>query len=476
MANLKEKLELKIFDIVSQTSESLGLKSYVVGGYVRDLIMRRPSKDIDIVTIGSGVLLAENVAAALGKRTKMSVFRTFGTASLWYREGDEIFQIEFIGARKESYSHDSRNPVVEDGSMEEDQRRRDFTINTLYISLNKEDYGMLIDPFNGLESIHNSLIQTNTDPDITFSDDPLRMMRAIRFASQLNFSLHSDTLDAIKRNANRINIITKERIADELNKIILSPVPSIGLRLLDKTGLMQIIFPELESLKGVEPVGNMAHKDVFVHTLKVLDNVAKHSDNLWLRWVAVLHDIAKPRCKRFEQGFGYTFHGHEVKGARMVKGIFARMRLPQNECMKYVEKMVSLHLRPISLVEDVVTDSAVRRLLFDAGNDIDDLMLLCEADITSKNQQKVQHYLNNFKIVRAKLVELEEKDRIRNFQPPVSGEDIMTIFSIEPCREIGVIKTAIKDAILDGKIENDREQALALMYEQAAKLGLRKRE
>ncbi|MDR1006595.1 MAG: CCA tRNA nucleotidyltransferase [Bacteroidales bacterium] len=474
MANLKDKIGLKIFEIISEVSANLNLKSYVVGGYVRDLIMQRPSKDIDIVTIGSGILLAENVAAKLGKGTRISVFKTFGTASLWYKQSDEIFQIEFIGARKESYSHDSRNPVVEDGTMEDDELRRDFTINSLYISLNKEDYGTLIDPFNGLEAIRNGIIRTNTNPDITFSDDPLRMMRAVRFASQLNFSLDNDTLDAIKRNAERINIITKERITEELNKIILSPKPSIGFRLLDKTGLLQYIFPEFQVLKGVEQVGDKKHKDVFWHTLKVLDNVAKRSNNLWLRWSAVLHDIAKPRCKRFEPGIGFSFHGHEVKGARMVKGIFVKMRLPQNESMRYVEKMVYLHLRPIALVEDKVTDSAVRRLLFDAGNDTDDLMLLCEADITSKNQQKVERYLQNFKIVSGKLVELEEKDRIRNFQPPISGEDIMNIFAISPCREIGIIKTAIKDAILDGKIANEREQALDLMYKEAEKLGLKR--
>ncbi|MDR1725185.1 MAG: CCA tRNA nucleotidyltransferase [Bacteroidales bacterium] len=471
MVNLKDKLTLKIFDIISKSSKDLDLKTYVVGGYVRDLIMQIPSKDIDVVTIGSGVLLAKNVAKQLNN-TKISIFKTFGTASLCYREED-IFQIEFIGARKESYSHNSRNPACENGSMEDDQKRRDFTINTLYISLNRDNFGELIDPFNGLQDLKNGIIRTNTDPDITFSDDPLRMLRAIRFATQKGFSLYNETFDAIKRNAKRIEIITKERIADELNKIILSPVPSVGFYLLDKTGLLPLIFPEMSALKGIDTVGSKAHKDVFLHTLKVLDNVAKKSDNLWLRWAAILHDIAKPKCKRFEQGIGFTFHGHEVKGAKMVKYIFRNMRLPLNDSMKYVEKIVFLHLRPIALVEDIVTDTAVRRLLFEAGNDIEDLMLLCEADVTSKNQQKVERYLNNFKIVRKKLIELEEKDRIRNFQPPVSGKDIMQIFGLQPCIQVGIIKEAIKDAILDGKIHNDRAEALILMYEEAKKLGLK---
>ncbi|MDR1846587.1 MAG: CCA tRNA nucleotidyltransferase [Bacteroidales bacterium] len=472
MINLANQIEANIFKVVSQATEILGLRTYVVGGYVRDLVMRRASKDIDIVTIGSGVLLAEKVAELLGGCNKVAVFKTFGTASLSFREEGETWQIEFIGARKESYSHDSRNPIVEDGTMEDDQMRRDFTINTLYLSLNKADYGLLIDPFDGMTDIANRIIRTNNNPDVTFSDDPLRMLRAIRFAAQLDFFLHNDTFDAIKRNAERINIITKERITEELNRIILSPVPSVGLRLLDKTGLLQLIFPELVNLKGIDRVGTMAHKDVFLHTLKVLDNLAPNTSNLWLRWAALLHDIAKPKCKRLEPGIGFTFHGHEIRGAKMVRGIFTRMRLPLNDSMRYVEKMVALHLRPIALVEEEVTDSAVRRLLFEAGNDIEDLMMLCEADITSKNRNKVARYLNNFRIVREKMVELEERDRIRNFQPPISGEDIMQTFNIQPCREIGIIKDYIKEAILEGKIPNERSAALELMYDKAKELGI----
>lgn len=471
--NLENKLVHPIFKIINQSSNSKGIKAFVIGGWVRDLILNRESKDIDIVCLGSGIELSKDVASRIGKGAKVSVFKNFGTSMLNYYDNGINWQIEFVGARKESYNRNSRKPIVEDGSLEDDQNRRDFTINALAISLNDEDYGELIDPFNGVEDMRNMIIQTPLDPDITFSDDPLRMFRAIRFACQLNFTIHNDTFDAIQRNAERIDILSMERIIDEINKVVLSPRASMGFKLMDRTGLLKLILPELVALKGVEQVGERAHKDNFKHTLEVLDNISPHTDNLYLRWAAILHDIAKPLTKRYDPKVGFTFHGHEVKGSRMIKHIFRRLKLPLNENMKYVEKLVELHLRPIILAEDIVTDSAVRRLLFDAGDDIEDLITLCIADITSKNFHKVQKFKKNFEIVKQKLIEIEEKDKVRNFQPPVSGEDIMKAFGIEPCREIGEIKTIIKDSILDGIIPNQRKDALELMYSEGKKKGLR---
>lgn len=471
--NLENKLVHPIFKIINQSSNSKGIKAFVIGGWVRDLILNRESKDIDIVCLGSGIELSKDVASRIGKGAKVSVFKNFGTSMLNYYDNGINWQIEFVGARKESYNRNSRKPIVEDGSLEDDQNRRDFTINALAISLNDEDYGELIDPFNGVEDMRNMIIQTPLDPDITFSDDPLRMFRAIRFACQLNFTIHNDTFDAIQRNAERIDILSMERIIDEINKMVLSPRASMGFKLMDRTGLLKLILPELVALKGVEQVGERAHKDNFKHTLEVLDNISPHTDNLYLRWAAILHDIAKPLTKRYDPKVGFTFHGHEVKGSRMIKLIFRRLKLPLNENMKYVEKLVELHLRPIILAEDIVTDSAVRRLLFDAGDDIEDLITLCIADITSKNFHKVQKFKKNFEIVKQKLIEIEQKDKIRNFQPPVSGEDIMRAFGISPCREIGEIKTIIKDSILDGIIPNQRKDALELMYSEGKKKGLR---
>lgn len=471
--NLENKLVHPIFKIINQSSNSKGIKAFVIGGWVRDLILNRESKDIDIVCLGSGIELSKDVASRIGKGAKVSVFKNFGTSMLNYYDNGINWQIEFVGARKESYNRNSRKPIVEDGSLEDDQNRRDFTINALAISLNDEDYGELIDPFNGVEDMRNMIIQTPLDPDITFSDDPLRMFRAIRFACQLNFTILNDTFDAIQRNAERIDILSMERIIDEINKMVLSPRASMGFKLMDRTGLLKLILPELVALKGVEQVGERAHKDNFKHTLEVLDNISPHTDNLYLRWAALLHDIAKPLTKRYDPKVGFTFHGHEVKGSRMIKHIFRRLKLPLNENMKYVEKLVELHLRPIILAEDIVTDSAVRRLLFDAGDDIEDLITLCIADITSKNFHKVQKFKKNFEIVKQKLIEIEEKDKVRNFQPPVSGEDIMKAFGIEPCREIGEIKTIIKDSILDGHIPNQRKEALELMYSEGKKRGLK---
>ena len=466
-------LEHPIYKIVGEVADQMEIKAYAVGGVVRDYFLHRPCTDIDIVCLGSGIDLALKVARHISENIEVRVFKNFGTAMFHYHYNGEDWQIEFVGARKESYRSNSRKPIVEDGTLTDDQNRRDFTINAMAVALNKENYGELLDPFGGIKDLNNGVIKTPLDPDITFSDDPLRMMRAIRFATQLNFIIENKTFEAIARNAHRIEIVSKERIADEMNKIVLSKVPSEGFKLLHRSGLMDLIFPEFSKMKGVDTMNEASHKDNFYHTLEVLDNVAKQSNNLWLRWAAILHDIGKPYTKRFDQKMGWTFYGHEVKGAKMVKQIFKKMKLPMNEKMKYVEKLVLLHLRPIILSEDIVTDSAVRRLLFDAGDDIDDLMTLCEADITSKNIQKVQRYLNNFKIVRKKLIDIEEKDRIRNFQPPINGEEIMEIFNLQPCREIGLIKNAIKEAILDGIIPNEYDAAYSFMMNEADKMGIK---
>ena len=466
---LKEYFKGKIFELISQTAYELGLECYVVGGYVRDLFLKRPSKDIDVVVVGSGIKIAEAFGKKLGRGAHVSVFKTFGTAQVKYHDTE----VEFVGARKESYTHDSRKPIVENGTLEDDQNRRDFTINAMAVCMNKDRFGELVDPFDGLKDLEDRIIRTPLDPDITFSDDPLRMMRCIRFATQLNFYIEDETFDALERNKERINIISKERIADELNKILLSPIPSKGFVDLDRCGLLPLIFPELAALQGVEIKNGRAHKDNFYHTLEVLDNISRFTDNLWLRWAALLHDIGKPRTKRWEPRVGWTFHNHNYIGGKMIPEIFRKMKLPMNEKMKYVEKLVELHMRPIVIADDIVTDSAVRRLLFEAGDDIDDLMTLCEADITSKNEVRKQRFLDNFKLVRQKLKDLEEKDRIRNFQPPVDGAEIMHVFDLQPCREIGSLKSSIKDAILDGVIPNEHDAAFEYMLKKAKDMGLK---
>ncbi|RVU89924.1 HD domain-containing protein [Flavobacterium columnare] len=469
--NYKEHLDHKIFEIVSQASQLLNLECYVIGGFVRDIILQRNhKKDIDIVAVGSGIELALKVSELIPNNPKVQVFKNYGTAMLRYEEMD----IEFVGARKESYNFDSRKPVVENGSLRDDQERRDFTINALAFSLNTPNFGDLVDPFDGVLDLEKKIIRTPLDPDITYSDDPLRMMRAIRFASQLNFNIETKSLESIKRNKERIHIISGERIVDELNKILLSSKPSIGFLLLHQTGLLDIILPELTALNNVEEVEGHTHKNNFYHSLEVVDNICPNTDDLWLRWSALLHDIGKAPTKKFHKRQGWTFHGHEFLGGKMVKNIFIRLHMPLNHKMKFVQKMVQMSSRPIVLAQDVVTDSAVRRLVFDAGEDVESLMILCEADITTKNPKKFQKYHNNFKIVREKIVEVEERDRIRIFQPPITGEEIMEIFDLKPSKEIGILKEAVKEAILEGEIPNEYQPALDFVLEKAKKMGLKR--
>lgn len=471
LMELSQHINQPIFRLISQTASRHGVKAYVIGGFVRDLLIGDtgdPPRDIDIVVIGSGIDMAGSVRKALGEEGVLTVFKNFGTAML--KTGDT--EIEFVGARKESYRRNSRKPLVENGSLEDDQKRRDFTINAMAISLNPDSFGELIDPFDGIRHLKEKIIQTPLDPGRTFSDDPLRMLRGIRFATRLQFRIEPGTLAAIGENRHRIGIVSQERITDELNKIMMTRQPGSGFILLEQTGLLEIIFPELHQMKGVEEMEGQFHKDNFFHTLEVLDNMAGKTDNLWLRWAALLHDIAKPRTKKFEPGTGWTFHGHEFIGAKMIPGIFRKLRLPLNEKMKYVQKLVQLHLRPIVLSQETVTDSAVRRLIFDAGKDLEDLMSLCEADITSKNERTVKRHLKNFRIVREKIIEIEEKDSIRNFQPPISGDDIQFVFGIPPSRPVGIIKNAIKDAILDGEIPNKFNPAYEKMVEEGKRLGL----
>ncbi len=467
--NHKEALSNPIFLVISETSSEISLESYVIGGFVRDYLLKKKlPKDIDIVSIGSGISLAEKVAEKLPGSPKVSVFKNFGTAMI----KSEGLDIEFVGARKESYESNSRKPYVESGTLQDDQNRRDFTINAMALSLSKENFGALIDPFNGLSDLENKIIRTPLDPDVTYSDDPLRMMRAIRFATQLNFEIEEKSLQAITKNKDRLKIISNERIVDELNKILAAPKPSVGLKLLFETGLLQYILPELIDLQGVQEQEGQRHKDNFWHTLEVVDNIAQNTNDLWLRWSALLHDIGKAPTKRFDRKIGWTFHGHEFLGSKMVFNIFKRLRMPLNDKMKFVQKMVRMSSRPIVIAEDIVTDSAVRRLVFDAGDDFESLMTLCEADITTKNPKKFKKYHDNFQLVRQKVVEVEEKDHIRNFQPPISGEEIMQIFNLKPSREIGVLKEAIKEAILEGKIPNEYEAAKAFMFEKAKKMKL----
>lgn len=469
--NYKQHLENKIFKIISQAAQELNLECYVIGGFVRDILLdRNHKKDIDIVAVGSGIELALKVSKLLSNKPKVQVFKNYGTAMLRYKEMD----IEFVGARKESYTHDSRNPLVENGTLKDDQERRDFTINAMAFSLNSVNFGELVDPFNGVADLENKLLKTPLNPDITYSDDPLRMMRAIRFATQLNFEIESESLSSIAKNKDRINIISGERIVDELNKILSSDKPSIGFLHLYQTGLLDLILPELTALNNVEEVEGHTHKNNFYHTLEVVDNICTNTDDVWLRWAALLHDIGKAPTKKFNKKQGWTFHGHEFLGGKMAKKIFERLHMPLNQKMKFVQKMVMMSSRPIVIAEEIVTDSAVRRLVFDAGEDIENLMTLCEADITTKNSKKFQKYHNNFKIVRQKIVEVEEKDRVRVFQPPISGEEIMELFGLKPGREIGVLKEAVKEAILDGEIPNEYEPAKEFVLKRAEKMGLKK--
>ena len=469
--NLNKHLTNPIFKIIAEVAESSKLETYVVGGFVRDILLKRKKNktDIDFVCVGSGIDLAKQVSKKLEKKIDVKYFNNFGTAMIHYNKED----YEFVGARKESYRSNSRKPIVENGTIQDDQNRRDFTINAMAISLNSSNYGKLIDPFAGISDLETKTIKTPLSPDITYSDDPLRMMRAIRFSSELNFEIENESYSSICKNAERLSIISQERITEELNKILLSEKPSIGLKLLFNTKLLHQFFPEMVELQGVEERGKFAHKDNFYHTLEVIDNIRKNTDNIWLIWSALLHDIAKPQCKRFEEGHGWTFHGHEFLGGKMVPRIFKTLKLPLNEKMKYVKKLVTLHLRPIVLSQDIVTDSAIRRLLFDAGDDIDDLMTLCEADITSKNPKKVSRYIKNFKLVRKKLKEIEEKDHIRNWKPPISGEEIMEIFNIEAGKEVGILKNSLKDAILDGKVKNEKEASIEFMKLKAKEINLK---